>query len=211
MINFLQTYFSPEKKAARLEKKLQKAVSDNDQQKIISIFCKEFMLLLQERKADLLSNLIISYSPKIEDIALLEKKISSSDFKQAISFLEKNKLEDAALKICDYFEFDTEAIEILAKQGQANELFIRITKDSAIDKELLQTAITCWEKYNGDIRKNLTIVDIIRKIAKFSGESFPDNPRVKEIVGQFKEAASLYFKENDLGNAARCYEEAEMH
>lgn len=127
MVNFLQKYFSPEKKAARLEKQLEKAVSDNNQQKIISIFCKEFMLLLQERKAELLSNLIRSYSSKIKDINLLEKEISSSDFKLAISFLNENKLEGSALKICDYFGFDTEAIEILAKLGQSNELFIRIT------------------------------------------------------------------------------------
>ncbi|MCK4245109.1 MAG: Hsp70 family protein, partial [Candidatus Omnitrophica bacterium] len=39
----------------------------------------------------------------------------------------------------------------------------------------------------------------------------PDNPRVREIIGQFKEAAFLYVKEGDLADAARCYEKAEMY
>jgi hypothetical protein len=60
MNSFLKTYFSPEKKAARLEKKLQEAISANNQQDVISIFCKEFMLLLSKKKAQLLSNLVLS-------------------------------------------------------------------------------------------------------------------------------------------------------
>ncbi|HUV79480.1 MAG TPA: Hsp70 family protein [Candidatus Bathyarchaeia archaeon] len=211
MTNFLKTYFSPEKKAARLEKKLQKAISANNQQEVISVFCKEFMLLFRKKKAQLLSNLVLAYGSKIADITSLEKKISSVYLKQAVSFLEENKLDSAALKICDHFEFDMEAIEILAKRGRANELAMRIKKDNIIDKELLETAIICWETYNGNIRESSTLSDILRTIAKSSIESIPDNPRVREIIGQFKEAAFLYVKERDLGNAARCYEKAEMY
>jgi molecular chaperone DnaK len=211
MTNFLKTYFSPEKKAARLEKKLQEAISANNQQEVISIFCKEFMLLLREKKVQLLSNLVLSYGSKIEDITALENKISSVYLKHAISFLEENKLDSAALKISDHFGFDMEAIEILAKRGRANELTMRITKGNVVDKELLQTAIMCWEKYNGDVRESPTISNVLKNIAEFPLESIPDNPRVREIIGQFKEAAFLYVKERDLGNAARCYEKAEMY
>ncbi len=211
MTNFLKTYFSPEKKSARLEKKLQKAISANNQQEVISIFCKEFMLLLRKKKVQLFSNLVLSYGSKIQDVTSLEKKISPVYLKQAVSFLEENKLDSTALKICDHFGFDMEAIEILAKRGRANELTMRITKNNVVDKELLQTAIMCWEKYNGDVRESPTISNVLKNIAEFSLESIPDNPRVREIIGQFKEAAFLYVKERDLGNAARCYEKAEMY
>lgn len=207
----LKTYFSPEEKAARLEKKLQEAISVDDQQEIISIFCKDFMLLLRNKKVQLLSNLVLSYGPKIADITLLENKISSIYLKQAVSFLEESKLDSAALKICDHFGFDMEAIDILAKRGRASELTLYISKDNVINKELLQTAVIFWEKYNGDIRNNLTISDVIRNIAKFTPDSIPDNPRVRDIVGHFEEAAFLYAKERDFDNAARCYEKAEMY
>jgi len=210
-LDFLRTYLSSEKEADRLEKKLQKAVSANNQQKIMSIFSKVFILLLGKEESQRLSNLILTYGSKIEDITSLEKKISPGDFKQAVSLLEENKLDSAALTICDYFGFDAEAIELLANRGQANELIMHITKDDIVDKNLLETAITCWEKYNGDVRETSTLSDILRTIAKYSIESIPDNPRVREIIGQFKEAAFLYVKERDLGNAARCYEKAELY
>ncbi|MGC9337223.1 MAG: hypothetical protein ACP5EQ_03910 [Candidatus Cloacimonadia bacterium] len=90
MTNFLKTYFSPEKEAARLEKKLQEAISANNQQELISIFCKEFMLLFRKKKAQLLSNLVLSYDSKIENITSIENKISSVYLKQAVNFLEEN-------------------------------------------------------------------------------------------------------------------------
>lgn len=211
MTNFIKTHFSPEKKAARFEKKLQKAVIVNNQQKLVSIFSEEFMLLFRKKKALLLSSLIISYISNIENTTSLEKKISSVCLRQAVSFLEENKFDSAALKICDYFGFNMEAIENLAKRSRANELTMHITKDDVIDKELLQTAIMCWEKYNGDVRESPTIINVLKNIAEFSLEKIPDNPRVKEIIGQFKEAAFLYVKERDLGNAAKCYEKAKMY
>lgn len=272
MDNFLEL-LSPERKASRLEDKLNKAISANNQEKIISIFCKEFMLLLHKEKPHLLSNLVLSYLSKIEDITLLEKKISSAHLRQAASVLEENQLDLAALNICDRFKYDMEAIEILAKngkveelilrinkdnfvdkellqkameilekQGMADDLILRITKDNVIDKELsqkaieilakngkvdelivritkgnvidkelLQMAIVSWEKYNGDIRESPTMGVVLKNIAKVSLESIPDNPRVREIIGQFKEAALLYVKEGKLNTAAHCYEKAELY
>lgn len=207
----LFTYFSPEQKAARLEKKLKKAIAAKNQQKVDSIFSNELILLLKEKKAKLLSNLIITYINEINNNTLLGNKITSVDLKNAVILLDESQYENAALKICDCFGFDNEAIKLLAKQGMANELTVLITKNEIIDKEFLQTAVIYWEKYNGDIRESPTLVDIIKKIADFSKESIPDNPRVKEIIGQFKEAAILYVKENDLVNAAKCYEKAEMY
>lgn len=211
MANFLNAYFSPENKASRFEKKLQKAISANNQQEVISIFCKEFMLLFREKKTQLLSNLVLSYSFEIEDITSLKKIISPVCFKEAVYFLKENNLDSAALKLCNYFGFHTEAIELLAKQGQVNELALRITMENVVDKQLLQTVIMSWEKYNGDIRESPTMNDVLKNIAKSSLESIPDNPRVREIIGQFKEAAFLYVKEGELDNAAKCYEKIEMH
>ncbi|HUX98941.1 MAG TPA: Hsp70 family protein [Candidatus Deferrimicrobium sp.] len=211
MVNFFRAYLSLEGKATRLEKNLEKSILKNNQKKASSIFCKEFLLLMQKRSATLLSNLILSYISKIKDSELLKKDISLTKLQHAIYFLEIKKLYSASLKLCDYFGFDMDAIEILAKLGQANELFMRFTKDITIDKELLQAAILCWEKHNGDIRKNSIVVNIIMNLAKFSEEYIPNNPRVKEIIGQFKEAAEIYKQNNDLKNAARCYEKAEMY
>jgi len=211
MPNPITTYFSPENKADRLGKKLRNAVSANNQEKIVSIFSKQFMLLLREEKPQIISNLIRSYISEIKDITALEKKISSDNFKRAIGLLEENKLDFAALELCDHLGFDIEAREILAKRGQANELAMRITKRGIIDKELLHISIMCWEQYNGDVRESQTMSDILKNIAKSSIESIPDNPRAREIVGQFKEAALLYVKESDSANAARCYEKAKMY
>ena len=210
MFNFFKTHFSPEKKANRLEKGLQRAVLENNQQKMESIFYKEFVLLLKEKKVQLLSNLIREYGHKFEDVTSLESEISSIYIKQAASLLEENKLDSAALKLCDDFGYDMEAIDILAKRGRANDLAMHITKDNIIDKDLVRTTVNLWEKYNGDIRKNSTMGNVLTNIAKFAPESIPDNPRVREITGQFKEAAVLYIKESDLLNAARCYEKAEI-
>ena len=211
MIDTLKSYFSSEKKLNRLEKKLQKAVSANDQEKIISIFSKEFRILLNEKNIQRLSNLFRSYGSAIENITLLEKEIPSDYLKQAIGLLEENELDAAALELCDYFGFDVEAIEILAKRGRANELTVHVTKDKAVDKELLQTAILCWEKYNGDIRADQTMCDVLKNIAKFSIESIPDNPRVREVIGEFEAAALLYVIEGNLSDAAGCYENAGMY
>jgi len=204
MVNFLKKYFSPDKKAARLEKEMQRALSANNQQKMASIFCDGFTLLLRKNRPELLSRFVISYCSKIENITL-EKAISSAHIKQAISLLDKSKFDTAALIICDHFGYFEEAIDILAKRGQVNELSMRLSKENIIDKELLQTAVILWEKYNGDIRKSSTMGNVLLNISKFAPESIPDNPRVREIIGQFKEAAILYLKEGDLKNAARCY------
>jgi len=211
MINLLRIFLSPEKIAARLEKDLQRAVLANNQQKTVSIFRKSFMFLLREKKARLLSNLVLLYGSKIEDFASLERQISSIQLRKAASFLQENKLDSATLMICERAGYDAAAIEILAKRGRANDLAMYITKDNIIDKELFRAAVTFWEKYNGDIGKSSTMGNVLINIAKFAPESIPDNPRVREIIDQFKEAAILYVKEGNLHNAARCYEKAEMH
>ena len=211
MVGFLKTFFSPEKKAAALEKKLQGAVSDNNQPKITSVYSKEFLLLFRENKADLLSHLVLSYTPAIQDTKPVETAISPDTLRQAVVFLEKNAFDSAALALCDKFGFTVHAIDILAKQGRANELPLRIKKDDGIDKDLLKQMVSSWEKYQGDIRKNQTMVSVLQNIARFAPESIPDNPRVKDITGQFGEAASLYLREGDLASAARCYENAGMY
>jgi molecular chaperone DnaK len=211
VIRLLSIFLSPEKIAARLDKDLQRAVLANNQRRVVSIFYKSFMFLVEEKKPQLLSNLVLSYVSKVGDFASLERQITSTRLKKAIRFLEENKLDSAALMICEHAGYDTEAIEILAKRGRANDIMMHITKGDIIDKELLRTAVTFWERHNGDIRKNPAMSNALISIAQFAPESIPDNPRVKEIIDQFKEAAILYVKEGDLRNAARSYEKAEMY
>jgi molecular chaperone DnaK len=198
-------------KAAKLEKELQKAVAANDQPKLVSFFCRSFALLFSERKAERLSDLVLSYGPRLEDATLLEKNIPGVHLKQAVDLLIDTQLYSAALMICDYCGYAKEAVELLARRGQANELAVRLSRDNVYDKELLRVAVTYWEKYNGDIRRNPTWEDVLINIAKFAPENIPDNPRVKEIAGQFKEAASLYIREGDWHSAADCYQRAGLY
>lgn len=210
MANPLRILFSSEKRAARLERDLQRNILD-DQPKAAATFCKLFLLLLREKKAHSLSNLVLSYCPRVSNIAALEGEISSRNLKQAISLLEENRLDSAALMLCDCFGYDIEAIDILAKRAQAGDLSRRFLRGDQVDKELLHTAITLWEQYHGSIETSPTMSAVVLNVAKFAPESIPDNPRVKEIVGRFAEAAVLYAKEGQLGNAARCYERAAMY
>jgi len=211
MFSFLKTYFSVDKKADRFDKKIQNAILANNQQKLLSVFSASFGFLLKENKPKRLSNLILTYESKIDNINLLSNKVSSDYLKKAVCLLDEHRLDPAALKLCDYFEFSAEAIDILAKRGRVNDLTERFVKDNVVDKELLQAAIMSWEKYNGDIRKSPTLCDVIKKIAVYSIESIPENPRAWEIIEHFKEAAILYHKEKDLSDAARCYEQAKIY
>lgn len=175
------------------------------------MFCRGFLMLMRSKKYQLLSNFVLTYLPKIQDASHLTNNLELATIKEAVSHLESNKLDAAALAICDYFTLKEEAIEVLAKRARANDLAIRIGKEQNLDKSILESAVQRWEKYNGDITKSPTMTEMVRNIGKFSSECLPDNPRVKEIAGQKKEAAILYEKENDFRNAARCYEEIEMY
>lgn len=130
-------FSSPEKRAARFEKELRNAVLAHNQPKIISTFSEEFKFLLREKKTQLLSDLILAYVSTLKDVASLEEKIPSADLKQAVSFLAENKLDPAALMLCDFCGYRREAIELLARLGQANELARRLSKDNVYDKALL--------------------------------------------------------------------------
>ncbi len=211
MIKFIKSYFSPDSKIVRIEKKLQKAHANNTPPVVISIFSNGFLYLLRARRYDLLSSFITAHLSKIQDVASLKNSIQTKDIEQAISALESTKHDASALSVCDYFGLKEDAIEILAKRGRANDLAMRVAKEQNLDRGFLGVAIAHWEKYNGDITKSPTMTETVRNIGKFSSECLPDNPRVKEIVGQKKEAAILYEKENDFANAARCYEEIEMY
>lgn len=211
MIKFIKSYFSPDNKIARLEKKIQKARVNNDPLAVISIFGNGFLYLLRARRYDLLSSFVTAHLNKIQEVSSLRNSIELKDIKQSISALESSKHDACALSICDSFGLKEEAIEILAKRGRANDIAMRIAKEQNLDKRILGTAVLHWEKFNGDITKSPTMTEMVRNIGKFSSEYLPDNPRVKEIVGQKKEAALLYEEENDFINAARCYEEIEMY
>ena len=211
MYRLLKRFLPPEKMMARNEKILQKAISSANQEKIENAFFNAFMFLWEEKDAPHLSNLILSYISSIDDCESLEIRISSIQLGKIIQFLEKSKFDSAALMLCDCFGYETEAVEILAKHGRANDLMVLATKGDTFDKDLFSTAIEVWEKYNGDIRKSPTMGSVLINVSKFAPESFPDNPRVREIVGQFEDAARLYVIEGNLRDAARCYEQAERY
>ena len=78
MANIFKKYFSTESRASRLEKKLQKAIKENNQKDIISLFCKEFLFLLNKVKSDLLSNFVSTYLSKVVDFKAVEQKLSAN-------------------------------------------------------------------------------------------------------------------------------------
>ena len=178
-------YFSPQKQFDRFEKKFQRILSMKDQQKVISLFCKEFEYLLQKKEGGLLSQLFISHLTQLDDTTALHKKISSNSLKEALDFF--------------------------AKLGQGDAILLCVATNENVDKELLHTGIQCWEKYNGDIRKSPTICNGIKNFAEFAIESIPNHPQAREIIGQFKEAAELYEERKDIDNAARCYNNAKIY
>ena len=207
-MHLLEAWFSAEKKSARLEARLQRAILAGDRQKTVALFRQLFALLLKEERSRLLSNLVLAYGPQVEAVAPLATIVPSASLRQAVAMLEETRLDAAALAICAYGGFDTEAIELLAKRGRANDLAARISRDDVVDDELLETAVRSWERYHGDIRTSPTMGHVLTRIATFAPESLPANPRVKEIIGQFEEAAGLYFQAGNLLDAARCYEQA---
>ena len=210
-VNLVDILFSPERRAARLEKDLQAALLAKDQEKATSVFCRSFLLMLQKEKARLLADLVLSYAPQIGSAIALVKHIPSTELRQAIRLLEERHLDSAALVLCDCAGHDAKAIEILARRGRASELAMRMAKDNMIDRELLETAVASWEEYNGDIRSSPAMSHMLISVATFAPEGIPDNPRARQIAGQFEEAAALYIKGGDLSSAALCYEEAGMY
>jgi molecular chaperone DnaK (HSP70)/S1-C subfamily serine protease len=210
MKNLLKVFWSPEKKATSFNADLQKALATNDQLKLTSTFIKSFTFLLKEQKAQLLSNLVLAYFSKIEDIGLLESKISPPQLKQSVSLLEDNEFDPAALMICDRFGYSNEAINLLARRGKANQLFMWLSRSNRVDKSMLQTAVVVWEQFNGDIRNNTTLGGVLNNIRKFSPGSIPDHPHVWEVLEEFEQAAVLYTNQQDFENAAKCYQKAEL-
>ena len=82
---------------------------------------------------------------------------------------------------------------LVAERVEADLLVKGTDQDGVYDKEMLRTVVTQWEKYNGDIGKDATLEDVLINIAKFAPESIPDNPRVKEIIGQYQGSCSLVY------------------
>lgn len=101
MKRFFTKLFSSEGTADRLERDLQRAISAGDQQKTTSTFSRLFVFLLQENKALPLSNLVLSHGAQVENATSLESEISPVRLKQAVTLLEENRLDPAALMLCD--------------------------------------------------------------------------------------------------------------
>lgn len=70
----------------------------------------------------------------------------------------------------------------------------------------LSLLVRLWEAKNGDIRINQELTIAFRHLSEQNPESIPDLAHVQEIVGRFPRAAELYAAQNELLDAARCYE-----
>lgn len=204
------SYFSPNRQFCRFEKKFEKTLSANEQQKTVSIFCDEFQYLLKKNEGELLFQLFSRYLTKIDDITALRKKITIKSLKEAIGLLlKKSKSNSIVLKLYNIFELHPEAIDFLAKSGQANIILTHVAPNEKVDKDLLHIAIESWEKYNGDIHKSPALCNGLKNIAEFAIEAIPNHPHAKEVIGQFEEAAALYEKKGKKESAASCYEKAQ--
>lgn len=211
MIKLLKRVFSPEKKAVRLERKLQKAVATDSQPEILTRVSRLLTHLLHEKQAQRLSDLIHAYAPKIEDFAAFDRHLSLGQLRAAVELLHQHEFHAAALLICERAGYDDQAIAILAKRGRARDLAMWTTKDGLVDKAFLERTVELWETYQGDVGANLTMTGMLLNVARSAPESIPDHPRVREVVGQFEEAATLYIQAGDLHRAARCYAQVERY
>lgn len=206
----LFTYFSTERKAARLEKELLRASQGRDQQKVIEIFRKGLLFLLKEKNPQLLSKFVHNCGPEIDASDFENANLPSGVLDRALSLLRDHRLFEAAFILYNLSGRAHSAIDLLARLGRAEAMMAYLTRNDVIAPGLLQTAITSWEKYQGDIRINPTMRSVLSNYGKSAPQSIPDNPRVKELVGQFAEAAILYRKEGNLSSAAECYQQAGM-
>lgn len=203
-------FIKPENKYAAFQNRLDRAYITNPPA-AASIFKDGFLYFLQTHRYDLLSNFVILHLHRIQDAILLNNEIGHKNLQQSLVALESSNHDGAALCICNYFGFKQEAVALLSKRGRADDLAMRIAKEGNLDKGVFGTAVANWEKYNGYITKSPILVETILNIGRLSPEYLPDNPRVKEIVGQMEEAALLYEQENNCRDAARCYEAAKAY
>jgi hypothetical protein len=68
MIKSVKSYFSPDSKSERIEKKFQKSHSNNILPSVISIFRNGLLYLLRVQKYELFSNLVTSHLSKILEV-----------------------------------------------------------------------------------------------------------------------------------------------
>ena len=198
------------KKKRRLNKKLDKAFSKKDQSRFIIVFQKAIAFFIKERELKDLSDMITEFGSLIEEISISKEEIDSDLLRQAIELLDNSNFIDAAL-ILSNFGFDREAILLMAKRGLANELANKMSHFKLLDKIFISSIVDNWERYNGDISNSVTVSNVLKNISQYSPEIIPDKPKIKEIIGNFKEAAILYIKNNELVSAARCYEQCKLY
>ena len=202
---------NPEKRFADIENRLKKAYENSNLSAAVSVFSDGFLYFLRIKRYDLLSDFVSSYLYRFQDTVSLKNRLQIKNIAQAVDCLESSGHDVSALSLCDCFGLKEAAIELLAKRGRANDLITRIGREQIPDKEILQTSIAIWGKYNGDIARSPAMSGMIKNVGKHSPESLPDIPNVKEIAGFMEEAALLYERDNDVGSAARCFEEIGMY
>ena len=201
-----------DKKIAKIENKLEKSLKGNDKLTAALLFRDGFLYLLTIRNYDVLSAFILSHLFKTQIFySIVKEKIPNIKSVDAVNELEKYNFDMAALILCDCLDLKAQTIYILAKRGRANDLALFIANESKPDKWIMGLTIDTWEKFNGNINKSPVLTQMIRSIGTLIPESLPENPSVKEIIGQYKEAAVLYERMHDLDNALKCYETAGIY
>ncbi|NNJ09471.1 Hsp70 family protein [Chloroflexales bacterium ZM16-3] len=210
-MGFFKRFFSTEKAATKLERELQRAVATPGQPRAFALFCRALSLRLEQQSAQHLADIILTYGPQIAAMPPLEAQIPADQIRQALSLLEEAQHDSAAILLYDYAGYAAGAIDLLARRGQANELIMRVAHGDNVDGAALDLAVRAWETHNNDIRRSPTMAAMLVNIAAVAPECIPDNPRVREIIGQYQAAADAYAAQGSLVDAAHCYEQADDH
>ena len=212
MNRLLRILLPPKAVAVRLEKAYERAVSKEDPQGAADLLAELLLYVVKKQEVSLLSEFFVAHSDRIETLSSVERQVSPERLKEIVRLLAENDLTSVALTVCDRLGYDSEAMEILAKNGCAKSLLTVLKgEDGLVDKVQLETAVRLWETHQGSVENSPEISQMLQGVASFAPERLPDNPRVKEIVGQIREAALLYTEEGDLRSAARCYKTAGVY
>ena len=199
-------FLSKEKKINKAEQKLNQLFNQNLSEKADEQFCALFVLLVKEMQWQHLSKAIINYLPKVQNQSVLELKVKNELVTQAIKALEKNNSLKAAIQLSSFVDKHSQVVELYAKAANYNELFMYLSTKQLMTPQLVALALENWEQYNGKVKPDTPIVNILRGIDQENTYLIPAKAHLKESIGKYEEAANLYLGQLRKKEAARCFE-----
>ncbi|OJJ19540.1 hypothetical protein BKI52_22295 [marine bacterium AO1-C] len=206
-MGLLSKFFSKDKKINKAEQKLNQFLSQNLPDKADNQFCNLFTLLVKEMQWQHLSKVITNYLPKVQNQSIVELKVGNELVEQALKALEKNNFVPAAIQLAIFVDKHPAVIELYAKSANYNELFMHISANKQLmTRQMVGLALEKWEQYNGKIKPNTPIVNILQGIDQENTYLIPEKAHLKESIGKYEEAANLYLSQLHKQDAARCFE-----